>query len=316
MNTAENILVIKLGALGDFVQAFGAMAAIRRHHPEASITLLTTAPFLNFAKASNYFDYVWIDERPKKSDIKGWLTLRKRLIDGRFSRVYDLQNSDRTALYLKLFTLARKPEWVGAAAGASHRNASPQRTAGTSLEGHIQTLALVGIRDIQVDDLRWIEGDVSRFALTPPYVLIVCGSSPDHPEKRWDAKRYGEIARIVYGWGFQPVIIGTLDEKEAADTIKSVFPQALDLTGQTTLFDIAVLGRHAAAAIGNDTGPMHIIAPTGCPSWVLFSKHGNPRRHAPPGAHVRTIQVDDLANLSVAKVMETMAMRDFRACKI
>ena len=36
----ENILVIKLGALGDFIYAIGPMQAIKRHHKTASITLL------------------------------------------------------------------------------------------------------------------------------------------------------------------------------------------------------------------------------------------------------------------------------------
>ena len=40
-----NILVIKLGALGDFVQAMGPAAATRAHHRDAEITLLTTAPY-------------------------------------------------------------------------------------------------------------------------------------------------------------------------------------------------------------------------------------------------------------------------------
>ncbi|HZT52668.1 MAG TPA: ADP-heptose--LPS heptosyltransferase, partial [Stellaceae bacterium] len=50
MSTGEpadfaRILVIKLGALGDFVQAMGPAAAIRAHHPRAEITLLTAAPY-------------------------------------------------------------------------------------------------------------------------------------------------------------------------------------------------------------------------------------------------------------------------------
>ena len=46
------ILIIKLGALGDFAQAFGPFAAIRAHHPAAEITLLTTPPFAPLARHS------------------------------------------------------------------------------------------------------------------------------------------------------------------------------------------------------------------------------------------------------------------------
>jgi len=52
----ERILVIKLGALGDFVQALGPFAAIRAHHPAADIVLLTTRPYADLGRASGYFD--------------------------------------------------------------------------------------------------------------------------------------------------------------------------------------------------------------------------------------------------------------------
>ncbi len=61
----SQILVIKLGALGDFVQALGPMRAIRDHHPDSEITLLTTAPFEDLAWASKTIDQIWIDKRPR-----------------------------------------------------------------------------------------------------------------------------------------------------------------------------------------------------------------------------------------------------------
>ncbi|WP_431272755.1 glycosyltransferase family 9 protein [Dankookia sp. P2] len=48
----QRILVIKLAALGDFVQAFGPFAAIRAHHPGAEVTLLTTPPYAGLARLS------------------------------------------------------------------------------------------------------------------------------------------------------------------------------------------------------------------------------------------------------------------------
>ena len=106
------------------------MHAIRRHHPKAKITLLTTKPFENIAKESNYFDNIILDERPKFYQLSQWLCLRKKLNQEKFSRVYDLQNNDRTSFYFKLFS--PKPEWVGTVKGASHRNTSPKRTEGGS----------------------------------------------------------------------------------------------------------------------------------------------------------------------------------------
>lgn len=306
----EKILVIKLGALGDFVQALGPMAAIRHHHPDVAITLLTTEPFVTLGRECGYFNHIRTDDRPGWLNIKGWLALRRDLNAGGFSRVYDLQNNDRTSLYLRLFRT--KPEWVGAAKSASHRNDDPQRTAGNAFEGHVQTLVKAGINDVVIDDLRWVKDCTSALSIQGPYVLLIPGSSPAHLEKRWPANNFATLARLLYGWGYTPVIIGTAGEADLAETIRASCPKAVDLTGQTSFSDIVVLARRAAAAFGNDTGPMHLIGPTGCPTYVLFSRHSNPVRHAPLGPHVRPVVTDDLADLTPDRFIGTIRARDFR----
>lgn len=298
----ENILVIKLGALGDFIQALGPMKSIRHHHKNAKITLLTTKPFENFAKESNYFDKIILDNRPKFYQFGKWISLKKTLNQENFSRVYDLQNNDRTGIYFKLFS--SKPEWVGIAKGASHRNTSPERTAGLAFHGHIQTLGLVGIKNIKIDPLDWIKTDLSGFNLSKPYALIVPGSAPKRPEKRWPARHFIDLCNNLTEQGIQPVILGTKSEKNITDKISTACPKALNLSEQTNLFDIASLAHGAKIAIGNDTGPMHIIAPTGCPTIVLFSRHSNPVRHSPLGENVHATQKDNLSNLNPKEVLK------------
>ncbi len=306
--TRENILVIKLGALGDFIQAMGPMAAIRRYHPDAHITLLTTAPYREFAESSGYVDKVWIDEKPGWVEFSGWKKLKQQLNGENFSRVYDLQNNDRTSFYLKLFK--KRPEWVGAAKGASHCNDSPERAKGHAFDGHVQTLRLAGIMDVAIDKLEWLEANLASFPLRRPYVLLVPGSSPDHPHKRWPAQSYGRIAKILGQWGYQPVIIGTKTESGLAKEIMSNALGILDLTGQTSLPQVAALARTAAAAIGNDTGPMHLVAATGCPCLALFSPTSDPVKHAPKGENVRVLQTQNLQTLKPEKVLQLFKPRE------
>ncbi|MHA1597646.1 MAG: glycosyltransferase family 9 protein, partial [Alphaproteobacteria bacterium] len=123
----DGILVIKLAALGDFVQALGPMAAIRRHHADAHLTCLTTKPYLELARATGFFDDVWEDKRPGRFNFAGWFALRRRLRSGWIGRVYDLQTSDRSSLYFNLFRPGPIPEWSGIAAGCSHPHANPDR---------------------------------------------------------------------------------------------------------------------------------------------------------------------------------------------
>ena len=99
--------------------------------------------------------------------------------------------------------------------GASHRNTSPERTAGSAFDGHVQTLGLAGIGDVKIDDMGWVNSDTRRFGLKDPYILLVPGSSPQHPQKRWPAASYGALAQAIQVKGFQPVILGTEADAEA-----------------------------------------------------------------------------------------------------
>jgi ADP-heptose:LPS heptosyltransferase len=311
MTTAQpvKILVIKLGALGDFIQALGPMKAIRAHHPEAHITILTTSAFREFATQCGYFNDIWLDTKPKAFDILEWLKLRKKLNDAHFSRVYDLQNNDRTSFYFKILKKTNRPEWVGVTRGASHRNTSTDRTVGHAFDGHVQTLALAGIKNIDIDTLDWLQGDLSAFKINSPYILLVPGSAPSRPEKRWPAAYYAKLCTMLHSMGFQPVLLGTAAEKSAIADIVRACPGALDISGQTSLAQVATLARGAAAAIGNDTGPLHLIAATQCPVLALFSGASNPEKHAPKGTDVQLIKRENLKDLTPEEVIAALKTR-------
>ena len=90
------ILVVKLGALGDVVQATGPFAAIRAHHPDAHITLLTTPPWAGLLAMSGWFDEIDTGGRPRMFSRREWARLLGFLARNRFDRVYDLQTADRS----------------------------------------------------------------------------------------------------------------------------------------------------------------------------------------------------------------------------
>ena len=83
-------------------------------------------------------------------------------------------------------------------------------------------------------------------------------------------------------------------------------PAALDLTGRTSLLDLGGLLGRAALAVGNDTGPMHLIAAAGCRALVLFSRASDPALCAPRGRDVRVLRRPDLATLEPAEVLRAL----------
>jgi ADP-heptose:LPS heptosyltransferase len=305
----KRILVIRLSALGDFVLSMGPFKAIRAHHPDARITLLTTAPYVRLGEASGYFDEVWVDRRPSIWRTWAWVVLARRLRRGQFGRVYDLQTSDRTNLYFRLFARP-KPEWSGTARGCSHPDTNPERRRIHTIERQIAQLAAAGISNVPGTDLSWIETDVSRFGLTGRFALLVPGGAPHRPEKRWPAAGYAAVASWLDEHGFRPVLIGTAAERAILAEIEGASPRALNLCGQTSLEEIVALARNAAVATGNDTGPMHLIAAAGCPCVSLFSDASNPVRTAPRGpSSVAVLQNPSLAELSSDTVIAALQPR-------
>jgi len=305
---AERILVIKLGALGDFIQAMGPFKAIRNHHPEARLVLLTTAPFESLALNCGYFDNVWIDTRPTLKDVGALWDLRRHLKKGRFRRVYDLQTSDRSSAYFRLFW-PRKPAWSGIAKGCSHPHANPNRDNLHTITRQAQQLAFAGIPKTPPPDLSWMKGDVDRLDIPFPFVLLVPGGSPHRREKRWPAKAYGELCKRLLARGLTPVLLGSMEEESIMAEILEVCPLAHNLAGMTTLEDIGELARLARGAVGNDTGPMHIIAAIGCQCVVLFSSASDPALCAPLGRRVKTFRKVSLMNVYVDEVENALRSR-------
>ena len=303
MSGRPRVLVIKLSSLGDVIQAMGPFAAIRAHHADARITLLTTRPYAELAAASPWFDEVWVDERPPVWDLRGLLRLRKRLRSARFDMVYDLQTSERSSSY---FHIMGRPPWSGIAAGCSHPHDNPDRDLMHTLDRQAEQLARAGIAAVPPPDLSWLGADIGRFALPRRFVLFVPGGAPHRPAKRWPPARFAELGGMLAAQGAGAVLLGTESDAAAAEAVRAGCASALSLVGRTGFADIAELARRAAGAVGNDTGPMHLIAAVGCPCVVLFSAESDPALCAPRGS-VTAIRRTDLAALPAAEVAAALA---------
>lgn len=301
----RNILVIKLGALGDFAQAFAPMKAIRDHHPGDQITLLTRSAYAGLGTASGFFDQVWIDEEPKFWQLGKVLALRDRLRSGGFSRVYDLQTSDRSSSYFKLFWPGEKPEWSGIVPAGSHYHHYQRPTMQHNFDRQSDQLRIAGIEHMDLPVLSHIKADLGKYDLPERYSVIIPASSnsPKMADKLWPAENYGALASHLSKTGLPPVILGGPDAGAAAKTIQSICSDAIDLAGQTDLTELPTITGGAKIVIGGDTGPTHVAAYSGAPTIALFSSATLPAKAAPRGAKVTIIVRSDLKSLTPDEVI-------------
>ncbi len=329
----RRILVIKLGALGDFILSYRAMTAIRVHHRDDHLTLLTIPSLQSLAEKTGLFDEIWTDTRPGWFNWVGWWQLGRRLNGAGFARVYDLQTADRTGNYFRLMRAPfsrTRPEWSGNVRGCSHPHTDPRRETMHTLERQAEQLAIAGISRSEYPplDFSWVDADVSRHQLDQdgaPYVLLVPGGSAAHPAKRWPPGRYAQLALRLISIGYRPVVLGTAAEKQACATVAAASPAVQNLCDDSPILDVMALARDAAGAVGNDTGPMHLIAAMGCPSLVLYSDASDPgvtrprgpfegpgSRPLPPGRTARTVswlRRMQLGALTVDEVRGAMLLR-------
>ena len=70
----------------------------------------------------------------------------------------------------------------------------------------------------------------------------------------------------------------------------------------TVFRGLEAYGGGAAGAVGNDTGPLHIIATAGCPTVALYSFASDPALCAQKGTDVTILRRDLLTELSVDEV--------------
>lgn len=308
MPAAENILVIKLGALGDIILSMDAFHAIRAKHPDAHITLLTRAPFVSLAGKMPWFDKVVRDPNPKLLQVNKWLALRLTLHSGTYSRVYDLQGNDRTGFYFKLIG-PRRPEWCGTVKGCSHRRPDHRRDPVPAAERLLRFLESVDVPRAGPADLSWLTGPVDALSLPENFVMLIPGCAPQHPHKRWPATHYARLAQLLAEQSLATVAVGTAVDQAAIDEIRSSAPTVISLAGKTDIGQLAEVARRSKGVVGNDTGPIHIAAVTGAPTLVLMSGKTDPARMTPHGPDVGWLRCGNLADLPPEEVIKSIRLR-------
>lgn len=319
-DSAAKVLIIKLSALGDFVLAMGGMKAIREHHPSAQITLLTTPPFEAFAKACPWFDRIETDGRPK--DATATTRLLRRLRSEKYDIIYDLQTSGRSSNYF-LALRPNPPLWSGMAPGCAFPDLNPDRTNCHSIERIAAQLSQAGIGPkhgyppgtAPLADFSWIGPSLRNpprlqpafFSLKKPYALLIPGSSAHRTAKRWPEENYVELARWIARQGVMPVVIGGRSESEIGNMVTRAEPKAKTLCTRTDLFQVATLGAEACFAVGNDTGPMHMVTLAGSPGIALFAtSESDPDKARPRGSNVIVVEAEILEQVSVSDVIQAI----------
>ncbi|MEM8771671.1 MAG: glycosyltransferase family 9 protein [Pseudomonadota bacterium] len=287
-----NILVIKTDHLVGFVSAEPAFDSIRRAHPEAMISLLTTPALQRVARASPYFDQV--AAMPNFRDNEARREFLKQLKSAKFERVYDLA-VDEASKKLQGAMGIFGPKWFTASpaprrrrGGADLAGALPsfdKLFSDAGLEPHGRLPDFHWALDARKDSANM---KPSWYGISGAYGLLLPGPNP---EGRWTAQGYAALAQTMSQSGFMPVLAGPKVLHDFADEIADTAPQLVDLAGKTDHLQLAALADEAAFFVSDHAEEMHLAVSVGC-EGVLIASGAAADAAAPHGRHVVTLTSD------------------------
>jgi len=130
------------------------------------------------------------------------------------------------------------------------------------------------------------------------------------PVKQWPVERFQELAqKIVKETDSEVLIVGGPEELQKSSMFNNLGNRVKNLTGKTTLIELASILKKSKLLISGDSGPVHLACAVGTPVIALFRNDiqgKGPKRWGPWGEGNIVIEKKSLLDISVDEVLETV----------
>jgi lipopolysaccharide heptosyltransferase I len=281
-----NILIVRLGALGDVVHAIPAAAALRRAFSGARIDWLVEGKHRAIVDLVTCIDRTLVVERPS---VSGWTQAVKQLRATAYDVAIDLQGLMKSAVLARASGAARV---VGFSIWhLREKTARPfysdvrEAEGGHVIAKNLRLLEAVGVQDSTIEFPLATQPSAALSALYAQigadarFALVNPGAA--WPNKRWPPDRFGELASFLYeACAIKPVVLWGPGEELLAHAVVAASGGRAMLAPATTVTDLVALSRAASLVVSGDTGPLHIATATGTPTVSLFGPT-DPQRNGP-----------------------------------
>ncbi|MDB9765191.1 glycosyltransferase family 9 protein [Candidatus Pelagibacter sp.] len=308
----SNILVIKHGSLGDIAQSCGAIQDISENHKDDQIYLLTTKPYFDLFKKNPHIFNVILDKRLSRLNLVYLYSLMRSIKKYNFSKVYDLQNSSRTAFYKRiLFPNASKDIWSSTETTLPEGTTKDDFDKDSVLSRFDHQLKSSGISTNHTlsPDFSWSPSDISQiknYHQLEKYIILFPFCSPHLTSKKWPY--YNDLISMINEKlenKFKIVIAPGPGEIKEASSINALC--VLDNGKALDISQLAALIKDSSFVIANDTGPAHMTAHLGSKGIALFGSHTTPFKVSIERENFKAIQAPELSKLSPEKVFEKLS---------
>lgn len=278
--SAERIVLIKPSALGDIIHALPVLTALRRRFPAARISWVVNRHYANLLEGHPDLDEVIAFERGATREgllhaVRLYQEFFRQLHERQFDLAIDLQGLVRSGLMMAATAAARRIGLANAREGApwfyTDRIKVPRPQAIHAVDRYWLIAAALGAGDgpkqftipISAPDHLWASTKLAD--LPRPWLMVGVGAR--WQTKRWPPEHFTALLhKAQERWGGTAVFVGGPDETPVVRLIcRKLRGQFLDLTGGTTLRQLAAVLDRADVMLANDTGPLHLAAALGRP---------------------------------------------------
>ena len=293
------ILVIRGGAIGDFILTLPVLAALRRQFPSACLEVLGYPHIIQLAVAGGLVDQV--------------RSIEARPLAGFFARHGELEDS--LAAYFSEFDLIVSylydPDLIFE---TNVRRCSPaQFIAGPHRPNEAEKIHATQVFLKPLERLAIFDADpVPRLSLSPPasalhQLALHPGSGSER--KNWPEAQWADLLEgLLDASNFDLLLVGGEAESERLQRLSAALPPArIQLARSLPLPELAAKLARCAGFLGHDSGVSHLAAALGLPGLILWADTAEDIWR-PPGANVRVLRYRaGLTNLPVPTVLEQVA---------
>jgi heptosyltransferase-2 len=295
----EKILIRGPNWIGDAVLAIPAMKAVRKHFPDAEITLLVRPWVAGLFTAAPFIDKVWSEAKP--SGVADWSRITKDIRARRFDLALLLPNSFESALMMFLGGVRQRVGYATNGRRWMLTNAVAQGDAGRhQVQYYLDLVKTVwpGVSQPSIEIQATIEERSDARTLLAaegirdgaPFLVLNPGAAYGSA-KRWGEDRFAAVADILAAeLRLQVALIGSERERPIAEQIQGrMKTRAAVLSGKTSLDTLIGILAESSLMITNDSGPMHIAAALGIPTVAVFGSTDE-RVTSPSGPRARVVK--------------------------
>ncbi|MFC1590833.1 lipopolysaccharide heptosyltransferase II, partial [Candidatus Omnitrophota bacterium] len=294
----KKILVIRLDRIGDCMLSVPAIRAVKKAHPESHLAVMVKPQCRDIVSGSPFIDEVILyDKDGYQKGVLQTAMLIAKIRRMRFDLAVILHPTARSHIIPFLAGIPVRAGYdrkMGALLTLKVRH-DKQLGSMHEIDYALDLVRHIGCKDTD-RRLAMPENEASDRKVRDVFAgagigdrpLIVIHPAASCPSKRWPAERFAEAAdKLISAFGAAIVIVSGKSESSFGDAVAgSVKGKVLNLSGETSVGELASLLRRSKLLISCDSGPVHIACAVGTPVVAIFGRSDkglSPKRWGPTG---------------------------------